>query len=395
MDIHWPTFILLGVFAGGTWLGIAAIYSQLPLLVSVLPEGHKSFSLTTVITQVSNVSILSYALIRRFWMNMALEKWILFIILLTNNLILIVPTIQADKILYLGNTPVSLPLFSSTFILGFFSTLSTVVIHPFMGVYPPQYVTGFYIGLSAGNIVPSLLALVQGSNVVNISCSNMTSKLTHLSTKCNNNTQFIQILEGKLFSTKTFFTIMVLCTTVSLIAFISLNVVKSLVAIKIQPNLDKEKLPRSGSEDLEVSLTNLNEDQEKITLNQPKTSLSSDSIILLVNVFVIAMLSFAIILGMLSYTAGSYAYYTLSVSTNLYLAFQAFANLVMIKWTFSSRIVLSVITSLIFLLTIIMFVIALLAQKGILIQGTFGSVIVVCILFYIITTLIINLTLSD
>ena len=167
-DVSLITYGLFCIFGLGSWVAINGIWAQLPVLTYALPECYGLAAILSVIIQLANVGPLVLTIIKLVWKKLTWKQLnleitsvtILVVIGLCSSVLLSLFWFRVDTI---AGQPHSLALVILVFFLALVDCSSSVVFVPFMKHYPAVYISALYIGEGLSGVLPSVLALVQGS----------------------------------------------------------------------------------------------------------------------------------------------------------------------------------------------------------------------------------------
>ena len=156
------------MFGLGSWVAINGVWAELPVLALALPECYGLAAVLSVIIQLANVGPLVLTIIKLVWKKLAWKQLnleiasvtILVLIGLSSSILLSLFWFRVDTI---AGQPHSVALIILVFFLALVDCSSSVVFVPFMKHYPVVYLSGLYIGEGLSGVLPSVLALVQGS----------------------------------------------------------------------------------------------------------------------------------------------------------------------------------------------------------------------------------------
>ncbi|XP_076968191.1 solute carrier family 52, riboflavin transporter, member 3 [Tamandua tetradactyla] len=164
--------LLVCVFGMGSWVAINGLWVELPLLVMELPEGWYLPSYLTVVIQLANVGPLLVTLLHHFRARWLSDVPIIFTMLG-------IGTVSCALFAFLWNVTSwvlgglhSIAFLVLTFFLALVDCTSSVTFLPFMSRLPAHYLTTFFVGEGLSGLLPSLVALAQGSGLT--TCVNIT-----------------------------------------------------------------------------------------------------------------------------------------------------------------------------------------------------------------------------
>lgn len=155
--------LLIILFGMGSWIAINGVWAELPLLVSKLPEKWDLPTYLVLIIQVANIGPIIFTIMRQYKRDLASLRYTAYLILLIGFAAAILLSQLWDKEVKIGSKQSSLPLLFLSFLFALVDCTSSVVFLPFMAKYPSSYMIPFYIGEGMSGVMPSLLALAQGT----------------------------------------------------------------------------------------------------------------------------------------------------------------------------------------------------------------------------------------
>lgn len=225
--VAWIPCILICLFGLSSWVAINGMWSEMPALVPVLPEGYHLPSILVLIVQFANVGPLVYAVtnivashVKKNKVDLEIPTVIVIVILGIVTCVLL--SIFWDHTGVLFNKERSVPLLVLSFFLSLVDCTSTVVYIPYMERFPEKYISALFVGEGFGALLPSLLALIQGSyngGNDNINGTNSSFISGNFSTVTETNHSD----NGLLFSVDLFFVFLAMMTAISGGAFVLLN----------------------------------------------------------------------------------------------------------------------------------------------------------------------------
>ena len=173
--------------------------------------------------QVANIAPLIYIIASIFCSHRSIEVPVIYIIISVGFASCLLLCFFWDVTAVVVGEVHSVGLFILQFFLAIVDCTSSVAYLPFMALFRPQYLTAFYVGEGFSGLVPSLLALAQGSG--NIRCVNHT-QWTNVSRNGTVNLQPVfsmhPVYEKPLFSIEVFFGCLCAMLAVSFGAFVLL-----------------------------------------------------------------------------------------------------------------------------------------------------------------------------
>ncbi|XP_062396796.1 solute carrier family 52, riboflavin transporter, member 3-A [Sardina pilchardus] len=205
-------------FGLGSWVAVNGLWVELPLIVTVLPEGWDLPSYLTVIIQLANLGPLLVTLAHRLCPGRVRETPVVSGVLALGVLSCVLLAALWRRTSWVLGQERSTAFFVLTFFLALVDCTSSVTFLPFMMQLPAKYVTSYFIGEGLSGFVPGLVALAQGvgmARCVNVSQSSANGSAPEFTTQ----TEYL----APNFSTEVFFGFLALMTAVSLAAFTALN----------------------------------------------------------------------------------------------------------------------------------------------------------------------------
>ncbi|XP_018772833.1 solute carrier family 52, riboflavin transporter, member 3 isoform X2 [Serinus canaria] len=217
------THILACAFGMGSWVAINGLWVEVPLLVTVLPEQWYLPSYITIIIQMANVGPLFVTLMNRFRPGLLKEVAVIYVIVSVGVVACLLLAFLWNHTSLIAGTSHSIPFLILTFFLALVDCTSSVTFLPFMMQLQPQYTNTFFIGEGLSGLIPSLIALGQGSGIS--SCTNVSYEVNN--TTGNETEESTFHLETRYlppnFSTLIFFLLMTAMMLICLLAFFFLT----------------------------------------------------------------------------------------------------------------------------------------------------------------------------
>lgn len=153
--------ILITTFGISAWLGINAIFVELPILVNSTKEWNLPMYIV-IMVQVANIGPLSYVLARKFGFKFHESRWI-FSMLTFGAIVMLALAFFYDKTLTYNNKEYSFVLFLVTFFTALINCSSSLLFMPYLRYFREIYLVSYFIGEGLSGILPSVIALIQGS----------------------------------------------------------------------------------------------------------------------------------------------------------------------------------------------------------------------------------------
>lgn len=166
----WCTGALFVLFGLGSWVTINGIFSELPLLVQVLPEGWRLATGLSLVVQAGNVGPLLLHLIRcclrrasfgRNVMEKRLTSVATSVILLLGVFGMIGAAVFWQDTVVLGSTRHSLPLFAFAWVTALADCTSSILFWSFVGGFRPIHVIALSVGEGLTGLIANGLSLLQ------------------------------------------------------------------------------------------------------------------------------------------------------------------------------------------------------------------------------------------
>ena len=167
------TFFLICVFGMGSWVAVDGVWSEISILVLSLPECEKLPAMLVVIIQLANICIPIYVAVKYIFRRKQphFEIATVFVLVAVGIIACVLLALFWSKTANIFGSPHSVALIVLTFVLALVDCTSTVVFIPFMKHFPAVYMSGLYIGEGLSGVLPSVVALIQGSVNNSIGCT--------------------------------------------------------------------------------------------------------------------------------------------------------------------------------------------------------------------------------
>ncbi|XP_061163405.1 solute carrier family 52, riboflavin transporter, member 3-A-like isoform X1 [Saccostrea echinata] len=264
-------YITVIIFGIGSWVDINGLWVELPAMITEgLPEGWNLPSYLSVIIQIANIGPLLVTIIHLCAPGKLNNIGVVYVILGVGSLACLFLAFYWKTTAYVAGEERSIVLLVLQFFLALVDCTTSVVFLPFMVKFKSEYLTAYFIGEGMSGMVPSLVALGQGSgsvSCVNVSSTNTTTNITTYSVYPKSNPPN--------FPVRDFFLFLFAMVFSSGIAFTLLNYVPY---YKKEYASDDEISETSDDSKFQSSyeLTN-GETQGRITFSDPSTIGSSTS----------------------------------------------------------------------------------------------------------------------
>lgn len=394
------TYALFCFFGLGSWVAINGVWAQLPVLTVSLPECYKLASILTVIIQVANIGPLAYTITKLLWRKLDwnqfnLEVCAVFLLVVIGTLSCVLLALFWRHIAVVGTEEHSVALISLIFMLSLVDCTSSVVFVPFMKHFPVVYLSGLYIGEGLSGVLPSVIALIQGSANNSIGCGYNYSSYTEL---------------GINFSTNVYFALLAVLMFLCGAAFLGLlglpwprkerAKTKSHIPLKqeednVEPSkvhvINYNKHPRSADQAPLMSSDDDSSDKSNVkvlrisqtVLVSPTLTLGRQVLIVLYDnaavlscIFLISFLTNGSLSSVSSFAFGAYTNQIFHVAVNLGLIANPMATLLFALLPAKSRILTAFLTIVAYLFGVYMLAIALMHSDPPL-KGITGGVVIV------------------
>ena len=221
--INWLTYLVVILFGIGSWVAINGIWVEVPVLVGELPEKWALPAYLTVICQLANIGPLIYILGRKYCRNVFHERPAVYIAVSLGIIACLGLVFAWNHTTYIFGAQRSTALMLLTFLVAIVDCTSTVTFLPFMALLPEAYMTSLFIGENMSSLLPSFLALIQGSlNDVDDRNKTDNSSFLYFPESFENNSS-IPSDDGLRFSQGSFFVLLTVMMCICLSAFTLLN----------------------------------------------------------------------------------------------------------------------------------------------------------------------------
>ena len=403
------TYLLFCVFGAGSWVALNGLWAELPILLVTQPECYKLATALTLIFQVANVGPLTYSVVKIVWgklrfKDLYLEVAGIFVILVIGVISSILLGVFWDKTIVIGTQSSSIVLYVLAFFLALVDCTSSVVFVPFMKHFPSQYLSALYIGEGMSGLLPSTIALIQGSVNNSLTCGPNGQGVPF------SNSEF-----GVLFSPNIFFSLLGIIMVICGVAFIGILLAPSsrrelfkkhrqevTAPATSETTLEDIELPclqggkkieeTSIDEDESPLLDNDEENHAKVVKRGLKAKAKQPTCHKLLYVlwkqrtplFCLAVLSFVLngaLPSISSYAFGSYSNLILHLAINLGLLMNPLAAFTFMIIPSNSKMLIAIFTGCCCVLGT--YILINTFKYGVLVTGTAGGVLIVsCIIIY-------------
>ncbi|XP_072304247.1 solute carrier family 52, riboflavin transporter, member 2 isoform X2 [Eucyclogobius newberryi] len=248
------THVLTALFAMGSWVSVNSLWVELPVVVSVLPEGWNLPAYLPVLIAFGNLGPIAVTIYHHCSPGRLNERVVIHVIQVLAIVTAAFLAIFWSYTVTVAGQDRSIPFFLFTFVLSVVCCTSNVTFLPFMFRYPPQYIRTFFIGQGLGALFPCVVALGQG--VGKLECVSV-----------NGTTQPEYLKEN--FPAQNFFWFLFVMLAVSAVSFLALTK-RQTAQIRSSPELDKSNPSKSEDEtDPLHNGTPVSEQQQRLEEQQP------------------------------------------------------------------------------------------------------------------------------
>lgn len=154
--------ILVLIFGISTWIGINAIYVQLPVIINASPEGWTLPAYLVLVIQAANVGPLFYSILKYFRYKIN-EPWWILCLLFSGTCAMGLLTFFHSETTAINEVEHSLALFILTFFNALVGCFSSVLFMPYLYNFSKNYLVTYFIGEGLSGVLPSIIALIQGA----------------------------------------------------------------------------------------------------------------------------------------------------------------------------------------------------------------------------------------
>nr|CAH8873770.1 unnamed protein product [Trichobilharzia regenti] len=222
----WLAACLVSLYGLGSWIVVNGLWVELPLLVNILPEGWNLPAYLIIIIQIANVGPLVYVPLTKFCHSKTnrfcshllqpperIANYVILTVGLLSCILLAQFWKEVIHIPSLGTGHHSIGLFILSLLASIVDCTSSVTFITYLNGMPQLYVGALHFGEAFSDLVPSVLALIQGVG----------PEPECINTTVNGTFHTVPFFPPPRFSISTF--IYLLCTVLvlSLIAFLLLD----------------------------------------------------------------------------------------------------------------------------------------------------------------------------
>lgn len=153
--------LLVILFGASTWIGVNGIFVELPLLVSIAPEGWNLPMYIVIVVQSANVGPAIYTFLHKNKRELN-ESLCILCLLCLQILAMGLLIFFYDKTTVIGGEKHSLILLVSVFFNALVGCFSSVLFMPYLRDFDDIYIVSYFIGEGLSGVLPSIMALIQG-----------------------------------------------------------------------------------------------------------------------------------------------------------------------------------------------------------------------------------------
>ncbi|XP_074542163.1 solute carrier family 52, riboflavin transporter, member 2 [Halichoeres trimaculatus] len=153
---------LIALFAMGSWISVNSLWVELPVVVSVLPEGWNLPAYLSVLIAFGNLGPIAVTITHHCAPGCLNERLIIHCIQLLAVAASALMAVFWSYTVTIAGEERSLLFLLFTFVLALVCCTSNVTFLPFMFRYPPEYIRTFFIGQGFSALFPCIVALGQG-----------------------------------------------------------------------------------------------------------------------------------------------------------------------------------------------------------------------------------------
>ena len=312
-QIKIPVLLAVILFAMSSWIVIFGLWTELPLLVNILPESWNLPSYMILVMQIANIGPVIYTVANRISPNKVKEWPVIYVIMSVGIVASFLLIFFWNDTIFIRGKERSTPFFILTFFLAFVDTTSSVVFLPYMANFKLQYMTAFYIGNGFSGMVPAIVGLVQGTGS-NPDCQNISSVITN-STSGENTTEWRVYPEyaPPLFSVQVFLVFLLCMLVGSLIAFFCLHFTsyckQEMIIFEVYegPSIDGNMVGEEYTDSSPIIIKQKNLNLDAVGINKESRDLSTAQFwVLLFTIAIINGLSNGVLPSIASYSALPY-----------------------------------------------------------------------------------------
>ncbi len=214
-----PLYLLVIVFNMASWIDIAAVWTEMPLLVNRLPEGWELPAYFILIINGAKALLIVYVILKKFLKDRLKEYPFVYAIIAVGASCLFILGFLWDRTSIVAGKEVSLAIMILIFLLSSVDCLSGVVFLPYLSIFRHEYITAYFVGEGICQLVPAVVGIIQGVGETP-DCQNHTIVIYNDLTKTNSTSyRIMAVYPDPKFSVQTYFVMMSCIMVLSGIAF--------------------------------------------------------------------------------------------------------------------------------------------------------------------------------
>ncbi|XP_010864192.1 solute carrier family 52, riboflavin transporter, member 2 isoform X2 [Esox lucius] len=251
------THVLVALFGMGSWISVNCLWVELPVVVSVLPEGWNLPVYLSVLIALGSIGPIAVTITHHCapgWLN---ERLVIHFIQVLAVVASIFLAIFWSQVATVAEESRSVPFLLLTFVLALVCCTSSVTFLPFMFRYPPQYIRTFFVGQGLSALFPCVVALGQGVGKLECKMENGTLKPHYLEEN---------------FPAQDFFWFLFVMLTISAICFLALTQRQITAPASNEYSPESERVTKEEGEDthpLQNGGTPVSDDQVELEKAAP------------------------------------------------------------------------------------------------------------------------------
>ncbi|KAL7077546.1 hypothetical protein ACQ4LE_003303 [Meloidogyne hapla] len=160
--VNITAFLLVIMFGSSTWLTINAIWVELSLYTSRLPEGWSLPSYLSLIIQAACLLTLIYSVGHRYTRFNTNKAPLILSLLIFGSICMLLLALFWQETFWLFGIEHSVALIFLTFCMALVCASSNLFFMPYMADFHNSYMSAYFLGMSFSSFIPSLIKLVQG-----------------------------------------------------------------------------------------------------------------------------------------------------------------------------------------------------------------------------------------
>lgn len=155
--------VLAILFGIGGWIGITAVFLELPLIVDKAPEGWKLPSYIAILVQVGNIANVIYILFEKYSPVKVNDGHLIVAMMISGCVAAIGLAFFYQRTGEIDGREHSIWLLVFSAIFASIGCLSSVISMPYMGRFKEFYLVTYMLGQGLNGFLSSIVSLIQGS----------------------------------------------------------------------------------------------------------------------------------------------------------------------------------------------------------------------------------------